>query len=161
MDEIVWVVNPRNDTLENLTAYLSHHAVEYFQNTRIECDLRLPPEIPDYPLSSETRHNLFLTFEEALNNVLKHSAATKAKVEMAVNALEFELKVTDNGKGFEASAVSAANVQTRSGRGGNGLKNMRQRLTAIGGECVIASRPGSGTSITMRIHLNPKKSGKP
>ena len=33
MDEIVWVVNPRNDTLENLATYLSHYAVEYFQNT--------------------------------------------------------------------------------------------------------------------------------
>ena len=101
MDEIVWVVNPRNDTLENLATYLSHYAVEYFQNTSIECELRLPQEIPHYPLSSETRHNLFLTFEEALNNVLKHSAATKVKVEMTISALEFELKITDNGKGFE------------------------------------------------------------
>ena len=161
MDEIVWVVNPRNDTLENLTTYLSHYAVEYFQNTSVECELRLPPEIPDYPLSSETRHNLFLTFEEALNNVLKHSAATKAKVEMAVNALEFELKVTDNGKGFETSALSVANVSPRGGRGGNGLKNMRARLMAIGGECVISSQPGGGTVVTMRIRLNQKKSGKP
>ncbi len=46
MDEIVWVVNPRNDTLENLTVYLSHYAIEYFQNTSITCDLRLPREIP-------------------------------------------------------------------------------------------------------------------
>ena len=84
MDEIVWVVNPRNDTLENLATYLSHYAIEYFQNTAVECELRLPPEIPHYPLSSETRHNLFLAFEEALNNVLKHSAATKVKVEMNI-----------------------------------------------------------------------------
>ena len=105
MDEIVWVVNPRNDTLENLTAYLSDYAVEYFQNTRIECELRLPREIPHYPLSSETRHNLFLTFEEALNNVLKHSAATKVKVEMTINAPELELKITDNGQGFEVPAA--------------------------------------------------------
>ena len=161
MDEIVWAVNPRNDTLENLTTYLSHYAVEYFQNTSVECELRLPPEIPHYPLSSETRHNLFLTFEEALNNVLKHSAAANAKVEMTVTPLLFELKVTDNGRGFEASTPLAANVPTRGGCGGNGLKNMRQRLAAIGGECVIASQPGGGTVVTMRIHLKQKKSGKP
>ncbi|MGH7952083.1 MAG: ATP-binding protein, partial [Limisphaerales bacterium] len=160
MDEIVWAVNPRNDTLENLAAYLSHYAVEYFQNTRIECETRLPQEIPHYPLSSEARHHLFLTFEEALNNVLKHSAAANVKVEMTIRGAraEFEINITDNGKGFEMSALLAANGQPRGGWGGNGLKNMRQRLTDIGGECLISSRPGDGAVVTMRIHLNKKKS---
>ena len=157
MDEIVWVVNPHNDTLENLVAYLSHYAVEYFQNTSVECEMRLPQEIPHYPLVSEARHNLFLTFEEALNNVLKHSAAGKVKVEMTANALEFEVKVADDGKGFAVPVVSAAPVPTRGGRGGNGLTNMRQRLLDIGGECLIASQPGQGTTVTLRIGLNPKK----
>jgi len=156
MDEIVWVVNPRNDTLENLTAYLAHYSVEYFQNTSIECELRLPREIPHYPLSSETRHNLFLTFEEALNNVLKHSTATNVKVEMTINALDFELKVADNGKGFEVSALSAAKALVPAGRGGDGLKNMRQRLTALGGECLVSSRLGGGTVVTIRIRLVKK-----
>lgn len=159
MDEIVWVVNPRNDTLENLVAYLSHYAVEYFQNTQVECELRLPPEIPHHPLSSETRHNLFLTFEETLNNVLKHAAASKANVEMTLTALEFELKVTDNGKGFQVPA--AANVPPRGGRSGNGLKNMRQRLAAVGGECLIASRPGAGATVTIRIPLAKKPAVEP
>jgi ligand-binding sensor domain-containing protein/signal transduction histidine kinase len=154
MDEIVWAVNPRNDTLENLTAYLGGYAVEYFQNTRTECELRLPREIPHYPLSSETRHNLFLTFEEALNNVLKHSAATKVKVEMTINAPELELKITDNGRGFEVSAE--ANGQVRAGPGGNGLKNMHQRLTAIGGDCLVSSRPGAGTTVTVRVRLSKR-----
>ena len=160
MDEIVWVVNPRNDTLENLVAYLGHYAVEYFQNTRIECELRLPQEIPHCPLSSEMRHNLFLTFEEALNNVLKHSAATKVKVEMSLHTHECEIKIIDNGKGFEVP-VAMATVPPRGGRGGNGLKNMSQRLTAIGGECLVFSRPGDGTTLTMRIRLNQKTAGKP
>ena len=160
MDEIVWVVNPRNDTLENLTAYLADYALEYFQNTAIECKLKLPPEIPHYPLSSETRHNLFLAFEEALNNVLKHSAAGSVKVEMAASGREFELKITDNGKGFDESAASALDGPTRGG-GGNGLKNIRQRLAGIGGECVISSHSGSGTIIVMRIPIKMQKNGKP
>jgi signal transduction histidine kinase len=156
MDEIVWVVNPRNDTLENLTAYLGHYAVEYFQNTSIECELRLPREIPHYPLSSEMRHNLFLAFEEALNNVLKHSAATNVKVEMTISALDFELKITDNGRGFEVPVLSATEAQTRGGRSGNGLKNMRQRLAGLGGECLVSSRPGAGAAVKMRIRLIKK-----
>jgi ligand-binding sensor domain-containing protein/signal transduction histidine kinase len=154
MDEIVWVVNPHNDTLENLVAYLSHYAVEYFQNTSVECELNLSPQIPHHPLSSEVRHNLFLTFEEILNNVLKHSAATKVKVEMSVRAREFEVKISDNGSGFAVPDFSATNTQTRGGAGGNGLKNMRQRLASIGGECLISSQPGGGAVITMRIRLN-------
>lgn len=160
MDEIVWVVNPHNDTLENLAAYLSHYAVEYFQNTSVECEMRLPQEITHYPLVSEARHNLFLTFEEALNNVLKHSAATKVNVEMTIAAREFEVKVSDNGKGFVVPVLSAEPVPTRGGRGGNGLKNMRQRLLDIGGECLIVSQPGSGTTVTMRIRLDPKDARK-
>jgi signal transduction histidine kinase len=137
---------------------LSHYAVEYFQNTSIECELRLPREIPQYPLSSEARHNLFLAFEEVLNNVLKHSAATKVKVEMATSALDFELKITDNGRGFEVPAP--AEVQTPGGRGGNGLKNMRQRLAALGGECLVSSSPGAGAAVKMHIRLIKKPANR-
>ena len=151
MDEIVWVVNPRNDTLENLATYLSHYAIEYFQNTPMECDLRLPPDIPHRPFSSEVRHNVFLTFEEALNNVLKHSGATRVQVEMAVNGLEFRINIADNGHGFAGASEPA---QHPGKRGGNGLKNMQQRLADIGGECSIASRPAEGTTVTLHVPLN-------
>jgi signal transduction histidine kinase len=158
MDEIVWVVNPRNDTLEHLVTYLDHYAVEYFQSTNVECDLRLPRSIPQHPLSSETRHNLFLAFEEALNNVLKHSGASRVGIEMTVANGEFEVKITDNGCGFEVPSLLAAGKPTRGQDGGNGLRNMLQRLADIGGECLIASHPGNGTTITLRIR--PVQNGK-
>jgi signal transduction histidine kinase/ligand-binding sensor domain-containing protein len=154
MDEIVWVVNPRNDTLENLVAYLSHYAGEYFQNTAIQCEMQLPQDIPHCPLSSEVRHNLFLTVQEALNNVLKHSAATSVKVEMTFTEPKFEVRVTDNGRGFEVPAPPAPGDKARGGRGGNGLKNMRQRLLDIGGECIVLSRPGQGTTVSIRLRIN-------
>jgi ligand-binding sensor domain-containing protein/signal transduction histidine kinase len=159
MDEIVWVVNPRNDTLENLVAYLSHYAVEYYQNTAIECEMRLPQETPPCPLSSEVRHNLFLAFEEALNNVLKHSAATSVKVEMTVTPREFEIKVSDNGRGFVVP-VSTAEVRPIGSRGGNGLQNMRQRLADVGGECLISSQPGNGATIKMCFRFDQKTTFK-
>ncbi len=155
MDEIVWVVNPRNDNLEHLAAYLSHYAEEYFQNTPVECELRLPQAIGHFPLSSEIRHNLFLAFEETLNNVLKHAGASRVKVEMILNAPKFGIVVTDNGCGFDAAAA-AVNGQSQSPRGarvGNGLKNLRQRLGDIGGECEIRSQTGTGTTVSMFIRL--------
>jgi ligand-binding sensor domain-containing protein/signal transduction histidine kinase len=156
MDEIVWVVNPRNDTLEQLAAYLGHYAVEYFQSTSVQCDLRLPRAIPDHPLSSEARHNLFLAFEEALNNTLKHSTASNVKIEMLVKAPDFEIQITDNGRGFEVPGPTDLPRPTRGGHGGQGLRNMYQRLAEIGGECLVRSpvTPEGGTVVSMRIHLN-------
>src|SRR5262249_31399372 len=110
MDEIVWAVNPRNDSLENLAAYLSHYADDYFQNTSIDSQLRLPREIPHSPLSSEARHNLFLAFEEALNNALKHSSATSVQIEMALAGHKFEIQITDNGKGLPVPSPSATSA---------------------------------------------------
>lgn len=93
-----------------------------------------------------------------MNNVLKHSAATKVKVAMNINALELEIKITDNGRGFDDSAQLAANGEARGGRGGNGLRNMRQRLTAVGGQCLVSSRPGAGATIAMLIRVNERQS---
>lgn len=155
MDEIVWVVNPHNDTLEHLADYLSHYATEYFQNTSVQCDLRLPRAIPRHPLSSEARHHLFLAFEESLNNILKHAGASVVNIEMTVKGLEFEIQVADNGHGFELSPGATPN-RGSGGRGGNGLKNMRQRMADIGGTCEIRSQPGGGTLVALRLQLNPK-----
>jgi signal transduction histidine kinase len=134
---------------------LSHYADEYFQNTSVNCELRLPQAVSHVPVSSDTRHNLFLAFEEALNNVLKHSGASEVKVEMALNAPKFEIIVADNGHGFESSRPQV-NGQPLNGvrRGGDGLKNMRQRLADIGGECLIQSRVGTGTTVRLGIQLH-------
>src|SRR6266516_6486282 len=71
LDRMLWAVNPRNDSLEKLSAYLNRHAAEYFQNTPIRCRLAFPGNLPPISLSAETRHNIFLAFEEALANTLK------------------------------------------------------------------------------------------
>jgi signal transduction histidine kinase len=153
LDEIVWAVNPHNDSLEHLAAYLSHYAAEYFQNTAVPCEIRLPRDLPHQPLSAELRHNLFLAFEEALNNALKHSGATQVSVEMAARPGDFQIVVTDNGSGFDVPATLAERPAAAGRRGGNGLVNMRQRLSVVGGECVVRSAPGQGTTVRLRIPL--------
>ncbi len=153
LDEIVWAVNPRNDTLEHLAAYLSHYAAEYFQNTAVQCVMRLPREIPHHPLTAELRHNLFLAFEEVLNNALKHSGASQVSLEMVMGREDFQINVTDNGRGFDVAATHEERPAGTGRRGGNGLLNLRQRLSVLGGECVVRSEPGAGTTVTLRIPL--------
>jgi len=100
MDEIVWTINPRNDTLENLANYVFHYAQEYFQDTGIRCRLDLPPELPDEKMSTEERHHLFMAVKEALNNILKHAAATEVRIALSIADKTMTISISDNGRGI-------------------------------------------------------------
>lgn len=145
MDEIVWTINPKNDTLDNLANYIFQYAQEYFQNTGVRCRMDLPAQLPHHPLSTEERHNLFMTVKEALNNVLKHAHATEVKISLAVQDDGLRIVVTDNGRGF---------VMNGSHDGGNGLQNMKERLARIGGRLNLESRQNAGTRVQMDVALN-------
>jgi ligand-binding sensor domain-containing protein/signal transduction histidine kinase len=146
LDEIVWAVNPRNDNLEHLVGYLEQYAREYFLPTPVECVITVPPTLPKVELSAELRHNVFLAFEEALGNTLKHADPSRVDITMTVRGAEFEIVVQDNGRGFAASEAARA--------GHDGLTNMRVRLRAVGGECVTESELGQGTSVRLRCPLS-------
>jgi signal transduction histidine kinase len=149
LDEMVWVVNPRNDTLEQLASYLSQYAREYFQDTPIECDIRVQGELPPLNVSAEFRHNVFLAFEESLSNVLKHAGASRVEVQIQIEQDSLRIRVSDNGHGF---APDARNGHAAGGAR-NGLANMRQHLADVGGSCVIQGRPGHGASVELKVAL--------
>ncbi|HEY1789527.1 MAG TPA: two-component regulator propeller domain-containing protein [Verrucomicrobiae bacterium] len=159
LDEIVWAVNPQNDTLENLAAYLGHYITEYLHATAVECKINIPPSLPLLPLTAETRHNVFLAFEEAVSNSLRHSGATCLSVDIHCQNDYLEIRVEDNGRGFPPAVPAAAqgpdSAPVERQRKGNGLANMRQRLAGVGGSAAIESRPGEGTTVTFRLPLKP------
>jgi signal transduction histidine kinase/ligand-binding sensor domain-containing protein len=148
MDEIVWAVNPQHDTLESLVNYLGKFAQDFLEPLDLRCRLDVPAQIPaGPPLTAEVRHNLFLAFQEALTNVIKHAAATEVCVSLAVRADGFHLTVRDDGKGFTPQNPPVGwDGGVRISRG-NGLANMRRRLAQIGGRCDIRSAPGQGTEV--------------
>ena len=145
MDEIVWAVDPQHDTLDSLASYLGNFAQEYLVTLNIRCRLDMPLHLPQWPITAEMRHNIFLAFKEALHNVVKHSDAREVSIFLATDNYGFQLAVRDNGKGFDPDHVTP-----RHGCG-NGLKNMRQRLHEIGGRCEIKSVPGQGAEIIFFI----------
>jgi signal transduction histidine kinase len=145
LDEIVWAVNPRNDSLKHLATYLCHFATEFLESAAIQCRLDVAPELPPCELSSEVRHNIFLATKEALHNAVQHARATKVWLRVKVSAGWLEVEVADDGRGFRPEAVS---------EGGNGLHNMARRLTECGGRCEVRSAPGSGTTVHLRLPLN-------
>jgi signal transduction histidine kinase/ligand-binding sensor domain-containing protein len=153
MDEIVWAVNPENDTLDSLATYVSKFAHNYLTAAGIRCRLDMPAQLPTVSLHAEVRHNLFLAVKEALNNVAKHSQATEVRIGLALSDRTFTLTIEDNGRGFGGGA--AAEV-ARPGRvsSGLGLRNLQRRLESAGGQCVLGSRPGSGTRVEMTVPLD-------
>jgi signal transduction histidine kinase len=151
MDEIVWAINPRHDSLESVAAYFAEFVEEFLSPAGLKFRLEIPLMLPQWPVSAEVRHNLFLAFKEALNNALKHSKATEVVVALEVREKGFTLSVEDNGCGFE-TAVLAGNGHARAG-GGNGLINMRRRLEELGGRCAIDSVPDRGTRIRFEVDV--------
>lgn len=151
LDQMVWAVNPRNDTVEQLVVYLCRYATEYFQDTSITCELRVPENLRPAPLSAEVRHNLFLAFEEALTNIMKHSGAERVVVEVLCEKSILQITASDNGKGFDPEKLEATN--NRKGRVGHGLSGLKARLQSLAGECWIRSAIGQGTTIILRIPL--------
>jgi signal transduction histidine kinase len=125
---------------------LSQYAREYFQNTTVECDLRLQGDLPHRDLSAEFRHNVFLAFEESLSNVLKHSGATRVDVQIQFEEGTLTIRIKDNGFGFAAAAHNGEGDR-------NGLKNMKQHLEDVGGTCVVQSRPGQGAGVELKVTL--------
>jgi signal transduction histidine kinase/ligand-binding sensor domain-containing protein len=151
LDEIVWAVNPHNDTLEHVGSYIGQYAQEYLQGTGIECVLDIPNHLPHRAVSSQIRHHLFLTVHEALTNVLKHSGATQVKIAIACAGGELQIRVEDNGQGFDPPETLGNGTDSESS--GNGLRNMRRRIEAIGGRCEILTQPHQGTSIQLALNL--------
>jgi ligand-binding sensor domain-containing protein/signal transduction histidine kinase len=151
LDEIVWAVNPENDSLEGLIEYLAHYADEFFEETEIHCRLQMPLEIPPLELPAEVRHGLFMVVKEVFHNVLKHARATEVRVQLVLVRERLELQIEDNGCGFEPT-------QNGSGRQGNGLGNMRKRIGELGGQIEITSEPGAGTRVKISA---PLKSAAP
>jgi signal transduction histidine kinase/ligand-binding sensor domain-containing protein len=152
MDEIVWAVNPQHDTLDSLVTYLGKFAQEFIQATGIRCRLDLPFQLPAWPLTAEVRHNLFLSFKEALNNAVGHAVATQVDVSIVIRLDGFTLSVKDNGCGFDPKLMPWKLPPSPDRLShGNGLINMHQRLAEIGGRFDIQSEPGKGTTVIFNV----------
>ncbi len=144
LDEIVWTVNPSNDTLEGLGNYICKYAQDYLGTAEIKYRLDVPPQLPATPISPELRHNVFLVAKEALHNLVKHSGATTARLRLAVEPHQFVIEIADNGRGLPPDAAV---------KGRNGLRNMTRRMEEVHGAFSIGPAPDSGTVVRLTAPL--------
>ena len=144
LDEIVWAVNPKYDSVASLASYYSLFAQRFLKLAGIACRLEVAESFPESPLDSRVRHGVFLAFKEALNNAARHSQAAEVRLTLKAELDQLAIIVADNGTGFS--------LQDRA-PGSDGLASMRERLAAFGGHCFIRSQPGRGTSVEFRLPL--------
>jgi signal transduction histidine kinase len=145
MDEVVWAVNSRRDTVRDFATYVCKYAQFFLGSTPIRCRLDVEPEIPPVAFDLPVRRNLFLAVKEALNNTAKHSEASEVYLRLYRHNQKLTVVVEDNGRGFDPAQADASR---------NGVTNMTQRMNEIGGTFSLASQPGSGCRVEFTVPLN-------
>jgi len=151
MDDIVWSINPRNDSLDNLLMRVRHFATTVFEAKGIDYTIDIPKNISELRLPMDYRQHIYLILKEAINNLVKYAGASRAFIEVRWEGTGLDLCVRDNGLGFDAAGVSAGNVA--SGRQGNGLIGMRRRAQLMEADLDIRSAPGKGTDICLSVKV--------
>jgi signal transduction histidine kinase len=126
MGEIIWAMNEKNNSLEDLLFYLRSYAVDYCSENKLSCDFIIPESIPSIIIDGQTRRNIFLVLKESLHNIVKHASAENVTVQVVMGKTLI-LTISDDGKGF----VDSPNTN------GNGLLSMRQRAAGLNGKLFV------------------------
>lgn len=147
LDEIVWAINPSNDTLPHVISYLGQHAVEFMRSAGIRCVVGLPDDPPEVWVTSDVRHHLLLVVKEALTNVVRHARAGNVSLRIVSDANLLRVMVEDEGVGLGISPELSQ---------GDGLRNMRQRMEAVGGEFRIVQKEGGGTRLDFKVPIGKR-----
>ena len=139
MNTIIWTMSSSNDSLHNMIAYLRNYALEYFEDTGINCLITVEENIPDIIVIGERRRNVFLVIKEILNNIIKHAQATEVKITLKIENGYLALEIHDNGIG-----INLDNLR----KFGNGLINIKKRMEEMQIEFTIANK--HGTIVTLK-----------
>ena len=145
MSDIVWAINPRNDTITSLADYFGLYAQRLMGLASVGCGLDVAENLPNQPLAPRFRQELFLAFKEVLVNVVQHAHARKVWVHISIQDGEMVVIVTDNGCGIMPGKQAA---------GADGLTNMRKRMEALGGTCEIQSEQDKGTTVRLQAAIH-------
>jgi signal transduction histidine kinase len=151
LDNIVWAVSPQHDTIGSMVDYLCDYAPSYLEAAGMQCRLEINVVTPHYPLSLTIRHALLMAVKEALQNAVKHSQASTVRLSIREADGTLLISIADDGRGFPDEPVRIDS---------SGLKNMRQRLTEIGGRCEMGAADGQGARIQFFLPMKyePKQS---
>lgn len=138
--DMIWVLDDSLDTVDELVTRLKQFALPVAAASNIQAEIKAESEVSNLKLTKEEKRNLFLVCKEGINNSIKYSGATQINVEIKPAGKKIQVRITDNGKGFNVDEVKK----------GYGLKNMQYRAGQIKYKAELASSPGKGTHIEIK-----------
>jgi two-component system sensor histidine kinase UhpB len=141
MSDIVWTIKPDNDKLENMLVRMREYASHTLEPKNIEAIFLTEEPVLSQSLNMHQRRDFFLIFKEAINNAAKYSQANKVEITISKERDQLQLRISDNGIGFNSSKETSS----------NGLKNMTARADALKGSVLIQSEPGKGTTVLAKV----------
>ncbi|MGZ5189927.1 MAG: tetratricopeptide repeat-containing sensor histidine kinase [Flavisolibacter sp.] len=139
LNDIVWLINPKYDTLEKLVQRIEEFAIDMGKAKGIQVKIDTPENSASISLDTHARKNIYLICKEAINNAVKYSNATELFLTISWSENNLHLQIEDNGNGFDA---------TRAGNG-NGLSNMKQRAQDIGAAYILDAINNKGTRVSL------------
>ena len=142
--EIIWAMDAKNDTLENLLAYINNYASEFFEGSGIDFQIIPPEKIPVLSIAGKIRRNTFLIIKESLNNIAKHAQASHVQIEICIQKKVLTFIIGDDGIGFDTANIA---------RFRNGICNVKQRIADIHGTLSLTSRVHEGTLVEFSIPI--------
>lgn len=141
--EIVWELNPANDSLGAIVSQLRKLSSETLTPSEISFSFNEKINEPNKKISPELRKEMVMLFKEAINNARKYSNAEKVDISISEKKSVLKMKISDNGIGFDPESVKR----------GNGLNNMERRSKKMNASFSLESAKDSGTVIRLRIPL--------
>jgi two-component sensor histidine kinase len=141
MSDIVWAINPEYDSFENIILRMRSFSYHLLHAKNIEHVFKADEKLNELKLSLEDRRNFYLFFKESVNNLVKHSQATKATFSLAVESRFITLYISDNGNGYD----------TGKQYNGNGINSMKKRAKEMDANLFIASSAEKGTVIELKL----------
>ena len=143
LSDIVWLVNPKRESLYDLILRLRDTYAEFLTHTSISFKSENIKAFEKVILTMEHRQNIFLIFKEAINNSIAHSNCNEIILEASTKGKKLEMTVKDNGEGFDISKIKR----------GNGLDNMKRRASDIGGDLKILMADDGGTIVKFKGNI--------
>jgi len=143
LDDIIWSVNAKDNSIEDLLARMRRYAAELFDAGQVGYTLGFEDELSNMKLEMEQRRDLYLIFKEAMNNICKHAAASHVTVYLKRIHQNLLLEIKDDGKGFDTSRETNR----------NGLKNIAARTKKWKGTVSMESAAGKGTLLKVNLQV--------
>jgi ligand-binding sensor domain-containing protein len=142
MNDIVWSINPENDSFESTLLRMQYFAGELLSGKNIFLQFIADENVKNIKLPVKKRKNLYLIFKESINNAYKYSGCNMVNVSITNRGNYIDMIITDDGSGFELPITKV---------GGNGLLNMHLRAKEVAASIFIQSWPAKGTRIELQL----------